>query len=88
MIDSMGELLVESNCQTYTLVSGRLAGVSACAGSAVDLSSASTIACGPGLGFTVVKVCEGMGPDHATPITFAPGWYLAAGAVPSAADAA
>src|SRR2546422_4310570 len=84
----MGDVLVESNRHRKTFVSGRLAGVSACAGRLVAVSSASTIACGPELGFTIAYVLSPIGPDHATPATLAPARYFLAGAPPSPAGAA
>src|SRR2546428_4022289 len=81
----MGDVLVESNRHRKTFVSGRLAGVSACAGRLVAVSSASTIACGPELGFTIAYVLSPIGPDHATPATLAPARYFLAGAASSPA---
>src|SRR5437016_8951610 len=66
-------------------VSGRFAGVSAAAGNLVAASSASTIACGPGLGLTEAKDSAVIGPDHETPTTFPPARYFVAGG-PSGAD--
>src|SRR2546425_6231841 len=83
----MGDVLVESNRHRKTFVSGRLAGVSACAGRLVAVSSASTIACGPELGFTIAYVLSPIGPDHATPATLAPARYFLAGALSSPAAA-
>ncbi|TMF72662.1 MAG: hypothetical protein E6I13_01090 [Chloroflexi bacterium] len=62
--------------------------VSACAGKLVTVRSASTVAWGPALGFTIAYVLSAMGPDHARPDTFAPVRYFLVGAVPSAAPAA
>src|SRR2546425_13178176 len=84
----MGAVLVESNRHRKTVVSGRLAGVSACAGRLVAVSSASTIACGPELGFTIAYVLSPIGPDHATPATLAPARYFLAGAGSPPAGAA
>src|SRR2546425_10071218 len=84
----MGAVLVESNRHRKTVVSGRLAGVSAWAGRLVAVSSASTIACGPELGFTIAYVLSPIGPDHATPATLAPARYFLAGAGPAGAAAA
>src|SRR5712664_1077049 len=67
-------------------VRGRAAGLSAAAGSFVAVNSASTIACGPGLAFTLESGLSSTGFDHATPVTFEPVRYLFAGGVPSAAD--
>src|SRR3989442_14758508 len=78
----MGDVLVESNRHRKTFVSGRLAGVSAWAGRLVAVSSASTIACGPELGFTIAYVLSPIGPDHATPATLAPARYFLAGGRP------
>src|SRR2546428_7464804 len=83
----MGDVLVESNRHRKTFVSGRLAGVSAWAGRLVAVSSASTIACGPELGFTIAYVLSPIGPDHATPATLAAARYFFAGARPAAAAA-
>src|SRR2546428_1188096 len=81
----MGDVLVESNRHRKTFVSGRLAGVSAWAGRLVAVSSASTIVCGPELGFTIAYVLSPIGPDHATPTTLAPARYFVAGLGPLAA---
>src|SRR3989442_12091183 len=84
----MGDVLVESNRHRKTFVSGRLAGVSACAGRLVAVSSASTIACGPELAFNIAYVLSPIEPDHATPATLAPARYFLAGALPAPAGGA